>query len=237
MILIGCNEEDINTKTVSGPELTDITSKAFPIDSLNIKVPGKNGLKNPQVITSKIPDYQIITPDPKVYPGISYLRQNLDQRLSNEPKVKSKPPIIKPFNGKEVTYYNTSDYKTEVINISEPLLVNINEINDFKEIAIKKGRFNILNGDTILPPIKFIPGKPKLIKAGKPGYKYDALTNISNINRDQNLPNSFIKRILIDSNNIVWFATAGVVLFLMTVNTFSSLLRMKDYRMMISIVL
>jgi signal transduction histidine kinase/ligand-binding sensor domain-containing protein/DNA-binding response OmpR family regulator len=117
--------------------------------------------------------------------------------------------LVVPFNNDEVTYYNINDYDTEVIDISEPLLVNINEINDFIEIAIKKGKFNIINGDTILPPMKFIPGKPKLIKAGKPGYKYDALTNISNINRDQNLPNSFIKRILIDDNDIVWFATAG----------------------------
>lgn len=209
IVFAGCNDQDNNNKIKQGPSINDIWANTTSIDSVDVKVFGKEGNLEPEIIVSKLPKKKKITPDHVIYPGVSFLRQNLDQKLAGEPERKSIPPKNAPFLEDNVKAYNINNYDCDILKILDPLTIDLKDIDNFRTIAINQGKYNIVNGDTILPPMKFIPGKPKLIMAGKPSYKYDALTNISNINRDQDLPNSFIRKIFMTDNDIVWLATAG----------------------------
>jgi len=217
LVLISCESFKGELDLSKEDKITPALKEVIPITStatLNNQVYfGTDGVQKLKTSTIDLPKSGPIYSEYKVYPGISDLQLTLEERLSGVSPEKSLPPIVKYVDSSLLKTVDIDFGSLVEISTLEPLEIHKDSIHDFREIAIRRGLFSIVDGDTILPPVRILAGKPKLIKTDPPRYKYDALCNIANFNTDQNLPNSFIRSVLKDDNNIIWIGSAGGGIF------------------------
>ena len=214
IVVHGCNEsknpqlnneeKDLGDKTViSKPKKTWVNP-----DSLIIRVPGRDGMKQPQKFLAKLPPSFELEVIYECTPGISFLPQTMKEKLAGDLPVKSKKPEIINISQADKKKYSNQQNKPPIITtISKSLNVNRDSISSYKRIAIENGLITIQHGDSIYPPPSIIAAKPEQIKALPLRYKDEALFDIRYLDSDQYLPNSFIRAIIKDNRGIIWFGT------------------------------
>ena len=188
--------------------LSDINPDVSTIDSLIIKGPGINTHKKPTTTVTRKPRSNEILFEYKVFPGKSYLKPSIDEKITEIKKIKSEFPLVVTVDHKKSQKIKINDSNLPIKRMFiEPMLVQFDSIGWFKEIAIRRGKFDVVMGDTIYPPMKVPSKRPELIKAAKPRYKYDALIDMCDLTSEQHLPNSFIRGIVKDSSGLFWFVS------------------------------
>ena len=213
LLLQACDERKVSQAGGEGNSQKGSTAILQPHktwvnpDSLIIRIPGRDGMKQPEKISAKLPPSFELEINYECTPGISFLPQTLEEKLAGQLPVKSKKPEIIRYEG---TYQNQVNQKLKLPIITAlPQTINIylDSISDYRKSAIKSGLITIQHGDSIFPPPSFIAANPEQIKALPLRYKDDALFDIRYLDSDQYLPNSFIRAIIKDSRGIIWFGT------------------------------
>ena len=208
----GCNEKSIKKTTDPSDGLYTIKAENSPkktvvnLNDLQRVIPGKDGTKPVEIKSGNLEqslNIQFIT---SIVPGTSCLPQSLEDKISGLPAEKSKKPKTIALSASKLTP-KTPPFNPIEFKVSNPVLIEIDSINQFKKTMLQKGLFSLQNGDTIFPPMEVLAHQPSRFKATPFKYKENALLDISILDADQGLPNPFIRRILQDDHGVIWMAT------------------------------
>lgn len=214
LLLQACDERKVSQAEGEGDSQKGSAEKALPHktwvnpDSLIIRIPGRDGMKQPEKISSKLPpsfEFEVIY---ECTPGISFLPQTIEEKLAGVLPVKSKKPEVIRISQSHNKKLLNQQFKPPIITtLSQPLNINHDSISTYKKIASERGLVTIQHGDSIFPAPSFIAKMPEQIKALPLRYKDLARFDIRCLDSDQYLPNTFIRAIIKDSRGIIWFGT------------------------------
>lgn len=178
------------------------------IDSLRIKIPGKNNIDQAEIIFSTLPKTTTQTGIREIVPGISYIQQTIEEKLVGESPVKSEKPEVIKFNHVSVkTQHITNAVPPIITKIKNEILIPNDSISFYEKIVREQGLISIQHNDSIFPPLSCLVTKPIRINSLPFRYKDDVTNDISILDYDQGLPNPFIRAISMDKRGVLWFAT------------------------------
>lgn len=206
----GCGENKIQQQAKDNKVTVSIKPKKIYLntDSLLIRVPGKDSLKEPVIILSDLPKFNEYTSRREVIPGVSYLSQSMEDKLARMKPVKSeKPKIIHVDFSKLKKQTLTADYPPIVTNLDDEIYIINDRLTYYEKIVLERGLFTIQHNDTIYPPLSYNIKNPKRTKALPIKYKEETTFDISTLESDQGLPHSFVRAIDKDDEGVLWFAT------------------------------
>ena len=214
-----CDEKIVHEKSSTITHINDLPQDFKPVkkwidpDSLIVRIPGKNGVKLPEIVISEVPDNVEYLGVDKIIPGVSMLHQTLIEKLAGEPEVKSKYPVIIPLKKTQKEKVPPKDKEPITTNLQPILYLKADSLAYYKKIAIRKGLLSIQNNDTVFPPISILTENPLRINALPFSYKENAFFDISVLDANQELPNPYIKSIAMDKNDVMWFEshTGGLI--------------------------
>lgn len=207
----GCsNIKHENDDNLLGSENQSVEMFKFDVDSLIAAA--ADTFASPEILTAIVPTDESLNILYSVTPGTSFLKQSVEEKIDNIPQIMSKSPAVTIVGE---NYFMPRKLKSdpEIKVLMKPEFVQASKIKNFKSSNIKEGRFAVQNGDTIIPPIRVYAKKPSLIPALPADYRDEAQIDISYLDSDQNLPNSFIRDIIKDSLGVMWFIshTGGMI--------------------------
>ena len=202
------HKRSTNSSTLELSEIEKPIKKWLDPNSLIVRTPGQGDVLLPEVITSPISKKTEYLGMEKTIPGVTMLKQTVDERIKGESARKSKYPVIINFKGvgKE-RVVSIIDNKPEVVRVLPKLQLDYKEYASYKKISLNKNLYQIHNEDTLYPPVSIPLASPIKLKAYPFYYKENAFFDISVIETYQDLPNPFIREIAMDTNGIMWFET------------------------------
>ncbi len=220
LLVQGCDNSENQQNTASIQNSTYHFADNLPhkkrifMDSLLIHIPGKDGLKPPEIIFARKPhavEYMGIS---EIIPGESYLQQSVTEKFAGELPVMSKKPEIIQVDYFKLAMQQPAQYKPPVtITLPHVLNIDFDSLSSYEKIAVKKGLVSIQHNNTVFPPVSIMSAQPKQTKALPFEHKDDAIFDIRFLDSDQELPNSFIRCIAKDTNDVIWLAahTGGLI--------------------------
>jgi len=207
LVTQGCREDEKN-KTLS-PKVNQTEKpivRAVVRDSLIIRTPGDSNTLLPAMQPIVAVDWVPFGGKREYIPGKSYLPQTDEQQKAGESPVKSKKPTRIRVNNKNLTSQPFSE-PSKKTNVAQPVFVNADSLSTIIHYFKNNGLFSIQNGDTIYPPVTVLSTPPEPTTALSFKYQDDASYDISFLDADQQLPNSFIRDIVADDQSVLWFGT------------------------------
>ncbi|MDP2721550.1 MAG: two-component regulator propeller domain-containing protein [Bacteroidales bacterium] len=184
------------------------------MDSLIIRVPGKNGIKPPVKISSQKGETIDFNMSASVIPGKSFLPQTIEEKFAGMAAIQSKKPEVIRIPESKI---NSSGLEMTippvVTRLSDMVEADADNLTGFYQQARKSGLVTVQHQDSIFPPIGIMAPHPKQIAALPFRYKENAQFNISFLDADQELPNSYIRGIAEDEKGVMWFGshTGGLI--------------------------
>lgn len=213
-LLSGCDSKDTQRERPVSDIITVLSDKNKPIkkwinpEAVIVRIPGQDGVLYPTKHVSKLPDTINYLGIDKVIPGISMLKRSVNEKLSNEAQIKSKKPVIIQYSGpKKRKIISIADKQPITKKLLPKLILEFASLKNSKRFAVDNNLIAITNGDTIYPPISLQVESPKVTKALPLYYKENARFDISGLEANQELPNSWIRSIAMDDKDIMWFLT------------------------------
>ncbi len=203
------NNQLTNEQQEKKPEIKSPLVLRYNIDSLLLVA--NDTFAKPEVIITDLPKPEELNLFYSVVPGEGFLKQTVEERLEGKPKIKSTKPAITKVEQKNILKSKLGN--PQVTTLMKPRLTTINNLSNFKQEAIASGEYKVKDDDTIIPPSVVHALKPKLLPALPSGYKDETVMDVSFLDSDQNLPNSYIRDIIKDDNGVLWFAshTGGLI--------------------------
>jgi len=214
VLFYGCADPEGQSKDASQQEQIKTgffqpVTKHIDLEALSVSVPGKDGLKEPESVIAKMPKPIDFAGIEKIEPGVSYLHQTVNEKLAGVKAVKSeKAEIIKMDPDKLKKSVSSNEFPPGITHLGKDLFLSAENVSDYKKIAIERGLFSIQHNDTILPPMSFLMPKARQIQALPSRFKDETIFNISILDSDQGLSNTFIRAIAKDQRGVMWFATS-----------------------------
>ncbi|MFA5418060.1 MAG: two-component regulator propeller domain-containing protein [Bacteroidales bacterium] len=202
-------------EAISNPDkvVPPITTRIY-MDSLIIRVPGENGIKPPVMSSTQKGDTIDFNMSATVIPGKSFLPQTIEEKFAGMAAIKSKKPeIIRIPTSKINSHGQEITVPPVVTRLPNILKTDADSLAGFYRQAIKSGLVTVQHQDSIFPPIAIIAPQPKQIAALPFRYKENAQFDLSFLDADQELPNSYIRGIAEDEKGIMWFGshTGGLI--------------------------
>jgi len=214
ILFSGCNKPESHQKKEITQKQTQIIinppiKKHLDNNSITISTPGKNGLKEAVEFTVNAPDKIDFVGIERIEPGVSFLHRSSNEKIAGvTPVLSEQPEIVKiDFNNLKKSI-NTNEFPPRITHLKKELFLSSEDISNYKRIAIDQGLFSVQHNDTILPPLSFLLPKPNQIKALPFRFKDETIFNISILDSDHGLPNTFVRAIATDQRGIMWLATA-----------------------------
>ena len=178
------------------------------IDSLPLSIPGRDGVKKPKKVLSNLPKSMDVFGIGKVVPGISFLQQTMEEKVSGELPVKSKKPdTVRVDFAKLIKQKITNRNQPLSIRLDKELYVYRDSLPSYERIASRKGLISIQNNDSIFPPLSFAVDIVNRTNALPLRYKDEAVFDISILDAEQGLPNPFVRSIAMDAQGVLWLAS------------------------------
>ena len=214
LILQSCGETKIQQKNEKIQQLSNLLSEKKPVlipginDLLFVSVPGENGLKQPNVLSGEKCEtigFNVLT---EVTPGISFLPQTIEQKIAGDQPVKSKAPVFTQVSKSKLSAANTTLFEPPTVTlVPGELEMSMDSLALFDKKALESGLVTFQHEDSIFPPIRIFAQQPKHFAALPFRYKENALFDLSFLDADQELPNSYVRVITEDKNGTMWFGT------------------------------
>jgi len=210
----GCNEELTDQNKTNTPISVVITAENAPLktpllfDSLTKTIPGEGNTKPIEHINGKKGKLVEVYHRTSVFPGVSNLPLTMEEKLAGVLPVKSKKPeIVVIPKSKLVAGITPMPMPPEQTIVPQAMPLTPDSLSFAKQKAIEQNLITLQHGDSILPPIILLTSQPKRIQASPFKYKENALIDICNLDADQGLPNSFIRKIIQNDKGCLWMAT------------------------------
>ena len=214
MIFSGCKESENQQEAIKIIQLDELPLEYAPqktrifADSLLINIPGKDGMKLPEIITAEVPDNEYFQNINEIFPGVSFLPQSEEEKRDGVLPVKSKKPELVKIDFSKLSNGDSIEKQPPIITeVSKPLFLNRDSLLTFEKKSIERELITIQHEDTIYPPLSMHASRPEQIRALAMGHKDYAIFDIRFLDSDQDLPNSFIRAIARDNQGIMWFGT------------------------------
>lgn len=216
----GCDEKNVIQDKVNGKGLTQNSKIIQPIktwvnpDSLIIRIPGKDGMEFPEIISVNIPSAVDIEDINEIVPGVSNLQQTALEIKEGALPVKSLKPEVIKINFSKINRQNTIKRKPPIItNLPIPVTISSDSLLFFDKVAVEKGLITIQHNDSILPPLSLYASSSQKIRALPMSYNESAYYDIRFLDATHEMPNSFVRAIAKDSSGVIWIGThtGGIV--------------------------
>lgn len=212
VLLSGCNKNKYPVADSKSHEITILTEHNKPAstfinpEDLIIKIPGQGNVELPKKVISELPEKLVSHGNNKVIPGLSILKQTINEKLLDEPTVLSKKPTVISYSSHN--FNNVIPVKHQEVRktkLLKNLYIDRDSLNNSRDFALKNNLYYVYEDDTIIPPFSIKASSPLVTKSLPFYYKENALIDISILETSQELPNPYIRSIAMDNQDVMWF--------------------------------